>query len=152
MARAALDFGPGPRRASHAFQRINKKLEVCLKWRYRLPGTPLDVLKEQQKKHKGCDWVFPNARGERLTYDQAHGPFLAACKRAKVSFATPDGTRQPGWHDLRRTFARWARRKGVADETIMEIAGWKTHAMLLRYLGAAKADEQRAAFAKLDAD
>jgi integrase len=121
-----------------------------------LSGTPLDVLKEQHKlleeQFPACEYVFPNARGERLTYDQAHGPFLAACKRTKVSFATPDGTRQPGWHDLRRTFARWARRKGVADETIMEIAGWKTHAVLLRYLGAAKADEQRAAFAKLDAE
>jgi len=51
-----------------------------------------------------------------------------------------------------RTFARWARRKGVADETIMEIAGWKGHAMLLRYLGEAKAEDQRAAFAKLDAN
>ena len=119
-----------------------------------LSGTPLDVLKEQHKLLKkqfpACEYVFPNKRGERLTYDQAHGPFLAACKRAGITFPTPEGTRQPGWHDLRRTFARWARRKGVADETIMEIAGWKGHAMLLRYLGTAKADEQRAAFAKLD--
>jgi integrase len=121
-----------------------------------LSGTPLNVLKEQHKLLKKafptCEYVFPNARGERLTYDQSHGPFLAACKRAKITFPTPDGSRQPGWHDLRRTFARWARLKGVADETIMEIAGWKTHAMLLRYLGAAKPDEQRAAFAKLDAN
>jgi hypothetical protein len=40
----------------------------------------------------------------------------------------------------------------VADEAVMEIAGWKTDSMLLRYLGAAKADEQRAAFAKADAN
>jgi hypothetical protein len=52
-------------------------------------------------------------KDERLTYDQAHGPFLAACKRAKITLATPDGTRQPGWHDLRQTFACWARRKGA---------------------------------------
>jgi len=119
-----------------------------------LSGTPLEVLKEQHKLLKKefptCEWVFPNARGEFLTYDQAYGPFLAACKRLKITFPTPDGTRHPGFHDLRRTFARWARRKGIADDTIMVIAGWKTHAMLLHYLGAAKADEQRAAFAKLD--
>ena len=53
--------------------------------------------------------------------------------------------------NFRRTSARWARRKGIADEMIMEIACWKTHAMLLHYLGTAKPDEQRAAFAKLDA-
>ena len=44
-----------------------------------------------------------------------------------------------------------ARRSGVPDKVIMEIAGWKTHAMLLRYLGEAQESNQRAAFESMDA-
>ena len=44
-------------------------------------------------------------------------------------FTDPDGeSRLPGFHDLRRTFARMADRAGVAHRTIKEIAGWKNNA------------------------
>ena len=58
--------------------------------------------------------------------------------------------RAPGFHDLRRTFAHEADRCGVPHSEIMRIAGWKTYAMLLRYLGANE-DRMRSAFAKMDA-
>ncbi len=56
----------------------------------------------------------------------------------------------PGFHDLRRTFAREADRCGVPHSEIMRIAGWKTYAMLLRYLGTNE-DRMRSAFATMDA-
>jgi len=119
-----------------------------------LKGKALDVLKAQRKLHddKFPDqpFVFPDEDGQAIPYDRALDQFQAACKRAGISFANNDGTRLPGWHDLRRTFARMARRNGVPDKVIMEIAGWKTHAMLLRYLGEAQESDQRAAFERMD--
>ena len=50
-------------------------------------------------------------------------------ERAKITdgFTDAEGKqRQPGFHHLRRTFARMANRAGVAHSHIMEIAGWKS--------------------------
>ena len=116
----------------------------------------LEIIKAQRKlcdeEFPASEYVFPNARGERMTYDQALRPFRVRCKRAgiKDGFTTWDGKpRQPGFHDFRRTFAREADRCGVPHSEIMRIAGWKTHAMLLRYLGASD-DRMRNAFAQMD--
>ena len=92
-------------------------------------------------------------KGEPLRYDAILEVFQQACKRAKIveGFTDADGNaRLPGFHDLRRTFARMANRAGVPHRAIMEIAGWKSEAMLLRYLGDAKPSEQRAAFQRLE--
>jgi integrase len=110
-----------------------------------LSGEPLGVLRQQPK----CgERVFPNEEGSPMQYDAIFKDFQDACKRAKISegFTGPDGPREPGFHDLRRTFARVANRAGVPHRTIMEIAGWKSEAMLMRYLGDAKPSEQRNAF------
>jgi len=72
--------------------------------------------------------------------------------RPEFIFTDADGnSRQPGFHDYRRTFARMADRAGVPHRTIMEIASWKSHAMLLRYLGKSKKEDQLDAFAKMAA-
>jgi hypothetical protein len=85
-----------------------------------LTGKGLEVLKAQRKLHdeKFPDQpiVFPDEEGQAIPYDRALDQFQAACKRAGISFATNEGTRLPGWHDLRRTFARMARRNGVPDK------------------------------------
>jgi integrase len=121
-----------------------------------LDGPVLDIVKAQRKmldqKFPTCEWVFPNARGERLTYDQAHGPFKLACKRGKITegFTAWDGKpRTPSFHDLRRTFAREADRCGVPHSEIMRIGGWKTYSMLVRYLGTNE-DRMRRAFKLMD--
>jgi hypothetical protein len=101
--------------------------------------------------------MFHNA-GQEITYDATLYHFQAAYAAVKDSskfkdskFSDADGdSRVPDWHDLRRKFARHARRAGGADSEIMNISGWKTHAMLLRYLGEAKADAQRSAFARME--
>ena len=113
-----------------------------------LSGEPLHVLKQQPKS---SEYVFPNEEGGPMQYDAILKDFQDACKRAKITegFSGPAGPREPGFHDLRRTFARVANRAGVPHRTIMEIAGWKSEAMLLRYLGDAKPSEQRSAFERL---
>jgi integrase len=109
-----------------------------------LAGAPLAILKAQAKKRDG-EFVFHND-GKPITYDRAIYYFQTAYDAVKGSpqfqdakFTDADGeSRTPGWHDLRRTFARNARRAGVADSEIMNIAGWKTHAMLLAISGRRK--------------
>ena len=116
-----------------------------------LGGEPLEILKAQKPSDK-CDRVFVDDYSEPLRYDAILEDFQQACKRAKIvdGFTDADGkARLPGFHDLRRTFARVANRKGIPHRTIMEIAGWKSEAMLLRYLGDAKPSEQRSAFERL---
>lgn len=113
-----------------------------------LSGEPLEILKAQ-KPSAACDRVFVDAYGEPLRYDAILEDFQQACKRVKIvdGFTDADGgTRLPGFHDLRRTFARVANRAGVPHKVIQEIAGWKGQAMLLRYLGDSRPAQQRAAF------
>lgn len=37
------------------------------------------------------------------------------------------------WHDLRHTFASWAVSEGVTLQELMQLGGWKSYAMVLRY-------------------
>jgi integrase len=114
-----------------------------------LSGEPLNILRQQSKKFER---VFADQNGNALRYDSILEDFQQACKRAKIAdgFTGPDGSaRTPGFHDLRRTFARVANRAGIPHRTIMEIAGWKSESMLLRYLGDTKPSEQRDAFERL---
>jgi integrase len=111
-----------------------------------LSGEPLAILKEQAKLPSKSGHVFVDAEGEPLRYDAILDHFQQACRRAKKAegFTAADGsTREPGFHDLRRTFARMANRAGIPHRMIMEIAGWKSEAMLLRYLGDTKPAGQR---------
>jgi integrase len=115
-----------------------------------LSGEPLRVLLEQPN---AGGRIFVDEWGEPLRYDAILEVFQQACKRAKIveGFTDADGgVRLPGFHDLRRTFACMANRAGVTHRAIVEIAGWKSEAMLLIYLSDAKPSEQRAAFARLE--
>jgi integrase len=37
------------------------------------------------------------------------------------------------WHDLRHTFASWAIQNGVAPHELMQLGGWASYSMVLRY-------------------
>jgi integrase len=96
--------------------------------------------------------VFVDDHGAPQRYDAILEDFQQACKRAKIVDGFTDsnnGTRLPGFHNLRRTFARVANCAGVPHGIIMEIAGWKSEAMLLLYRGNSQPAEQRAAFKRL---
>lgn len=114
-----------------------------------LSGAAMDVIRAQHEARNG-EFVF-HKDGVQIDYWNALDHFQKACRKLKIVFTEHDGSpRQPGWHDLRRTFARNARRAGIADNQIMEVAGWKSHQMLLRYLGSVKESEQRRAFDAMD--
>ena len=105
------------------------------------------------RRFRECEFVFPDRQGQPIPYDRALDQLQAACKKLGIAegFQTWDGkSRAQGFHDLRRTFAREADRCGVPHSEIMRIAGWKTYAMLLRYLHASE-DRMRSAFATMDA-
>jgi integrase len=56
-----------------------------------------------------------------------HAAWTAACRRAGIPHLVP--------HDLRRTAARSLRALGMSDRDIAELVGWRTTAMVARYLG-----------------
>jgi integrase len=112
-----------------------------------LAGKTLELLKAQRQiVPKDCEWVFPGPDDERIVYDRACDNFQAACKKLKIGFTKegePDGQftdadgepRRPGFHDLRRTFARMMSRAGVPLHEIQRIGGWRTLQMVARYCG-----------------
>jgi len=116
-----------------------------------LSGEPLEILKAQ-KVSPHCDHVFVDDSGAPLRYDAILEDFQQACKRAKIVdgfYGCAQGTRLSGFHDLRGTFTGVANRAGLPHGIIMEIAGWKSEAMLLLYLGNSQLADQRAAFERL---
>lgn len=54
------------------------------------------------------------------------------------------------WHDLRHTFAAWAIQDGVTPYELMQLGGWKTYSMVMRYAHLAP-DHLAAAAAKIGA-
>jgi len=58
--------------------------------------------------------------------DSCYTPvFKAAVKRC--------GLRPFRWHDLRHTWASWAVQAGIPLQQVMELGGWKSYSMVLRY-------------------
>ena len=54
-------------------------------------------------------------------------------------------------HDLRHTYASWAKQRGVDDVTLMDLLGHKTHSMVKRYAHTSRESLHRAV-AKMEAD
>ncbi len=93
---------------------------------------PLRALMEKRlSEHKRLQtvwrfvpWVFCDPAGNQLTLSRVYSQWV----RARVRF----GSRKT-LHDLRRTFVREARLRGMAPTTIMELGGWRSMSMLKRY-------------------
>ncbi|MGQ7794664.1 tyrosine-type recombinase/integrase [Faunimonas sp. B44] len=70
----------------------------------------------------GC--VFPNQKGDEP---------LTNIHKAWIGIRTRAGLPKLRIHDLRHTFASWAKQRGIPETTIMEIMGHKTRSMVSRY-------------------
>jgi integrase len=100
---------------------------------------------------KPGDWLFTRPNGKQVK--SFRGEWYMQCTAAGLGqlycagCAEPQGTtahcekcghkgthfRGLKFHDLRRTAARNLRKSGVAEKTIMKIAGWKTRSVFDRY-------------------
>jgi integrase len=85
-----------------------------------LNDAAVAVLRERGSKKKG--WVF----GCPEPYWQASNrAWYDALKKAKLV-----GFR---WHDLRHTWASWHVMAGTSLQELMQLGGWKSYSMVLRY-------------------
>ena len=89
-------------------------------------GVPLNnaacaILEARRGIHKR--WVFGNP--DYPLYKASNRAWYNAVRRARLT-----GFR---WHDLRHTFAAWAVMNGVSLQELMQLGGWKSYTMVLRY-------------------
>jgi len=69
------------------------------------------------------DHVFSNHTGE--PFQRINKAFKNACRKAGLKPATP--------HAMRHTFASHMMKLGVDPYTVMELGGWKSLEMVMRY-------------------
>lgn len=63
-----------------------------------------------------------------------HGVRIADCNTAAFQKAVGRAKVAPlRWHDLRHTWASWAVQEGATLQQVMELGGWKSLAMVMRY-------------------
>jgi integrase len=75
------------------------------------------------QRGKSARWVFPGPSGEPLTRASNSAWYKA---RARAGVAAR-------WHDLRHTWASWQAMAGASLRDLMELGGWTSQAMALRY-------------------
>ncbi len=89
----------------------------------RLPADAIPVLKKLRKLSPDGDHVF-----------QWHGEPIDDCNtKAFQDAVKAAGLNGINWHTLRHTFASWAVQKGVSLHELMQLGGWSSYAMVLRY-------------------
>jgi integrase len=87
-----------------------------------LNDEALEVLRLQSND---SEWVFPGAKKNRPSVGMNVDKWKEACAQA--------GLEDFHWHDLRHTWASWLRQGGASTDTIQQLGGWKTAAMVMRY-------------------
>jgi len=81
--------------------------------------------------------VLDERRGLHKVYVFAHPdsgkPLTKASNRAWYKARKDAGLMDVRWHDLRHTWASWAVQSGLTLQEVMQLGGWKTYQMVLRY-------------------
>ena len=93
-----------------------------------LNNAAMSVLRERRGKNKR--WVFAHPESGKPLYKASNRAWYEALRGAKLV-----GFR---WHDLRHTWASWAVQNGVSLRELMELGGWKSYQMVIRYSHLAK--------------
>lgn len=100
----------------HADQNKSKKDLVVP-----LNESATDVLRRCWGKHPEFVFTYggnPIKRPDILTWQRA-------CKKAEITDFR--------WHDIRHTWASWHVQAGTSLQTLMELGGWSSYEMVLRY-------------------
>jgi len=92
-------------------------------------GIPLSrdvvkVLRKLKTLNPEGDWVF---QYDGAPIDDCN---TAAFMKARARALLPTSI---NWHSLRHTFASWAIQGGVTPHELMQLGGWKSYSMVLRY-------------------
>lgn len=78
--------------------------------------------------------ILKRARGENPHVFTFEGAAIGDCNTAAFKKAVKRAEVEPlRWHDLRHTWASWAVQSGVTLQELMELGGWKSYSMVLRY-------------------
>ncbi|WP_290594936.1 tyrosine-type recombinase/integrase [Arenimonas sp. SCN 70-307] len=98
----------------------------------------LDVLRRRLGRHP--EYVFAY-----------QGQPVARCSTRAWKQAVARAGIEPGfrWHDLRHTWASWHVQNGTPLQELMELGGWASYEMVLRYAHLA-ADHLRGAASRID--
>lgn len=88
-----------------------------------LSAAAVQLLRDLQKLNPEGDYVF-----------QYQGRPIDDCNTKAFQDAVKAAKLEPlRWHDLRHTFASWAVQGGVTLHELMQLGGWKSYTMVLRY-------------------
>jgi integrase len=117
-------------------------------------GSALEALLRERERQRDGQFVFHRRCRQIKSY---MGAWKAAMKKmgpagygAQYDPATHTSRRvRKRFHDLRHTFAQHMTDAGAQDREILDLGGWKTHAMLKRYRIASD-DRMRAALEQRD--
>jgi integrase len=97
----------------------------------------VSVLRRRLEKHPDYVFTYAGQPVERCTTKA----WKRACERA--------GIEDFRWHDLRHTWASWHVQSGTSLQELMELGGWSTYEMVMRYAHLA-ADHLRTAACRID--
>ena len=97
----------------------------------------VSVLRSKLGQHQVYVFTYQHKPVERCSTKA----WYQACKRA--------GIENFRWHDLRHTWASWHVQSGTGLQELMELGGWSTHEMVLRYAHLA-ADHLLSAACRID--
>jgi integrase len=91
-------------------------------------GVPLNdaawaVIRE--RRGKNTTFVFAHPESRQPLTKASNRAWYSALKKAKI--------KDFRWHDLRHTWASWHAINGTPLEDLMQLGGWKTYSMVLRY-------------------
>ena len=109
------------------------------------PAEAVDRYLRARRRHTdhASPWLWLGRKG-RLTQDGLRQMLERRCDDAGIGHINP--------HRFRHTFAHEAKKRGIADDALMQIAGWQSPQMLWRYGASAAAERAREAHRKIFGD
>jgi integrase len=87
-----------------------------------LNDKAIEILKRQVGKHPVYVFTY---NGQRIKYKLSTPAWKKALKRA--------GIEDFRWHDLRHTWASWHVMNGTSIRELMDLGGWSSYSIVLRY-------------------